>query len=822
MTAGDSSSATSKATGAPGMDPRWTSSAKNGVGTAYSSQSRVWFTISHGIINEVYYPRVDQANIRDLGLIVTDGATFFSEEKRHAKSDVAMLAPGVPGYRLTNTCRSGRYRIVKTIVTDPLRNVLLQQIEFVALVGRLADYRIFALLAPHIGNQGRENDSWTGDYKGVPMLFAQRDDCALALASSAGYAAMTCGFVGSSDGWQDLAMNKRLTHRYREARNGNVALTGEVDLAACGGRFTLALAFGRDAAEAGQDARGALLLGFNEVSAAFESGWQTFQRGCVDLETDANGSSNEYRTSVAVLKTHEDKGHPGGIIASLSIPWGNSKGDHDLGGYHLVWPRDLVESAGGLLAAGDIGGAQQTLCYLMCTQESDGHWAQNMWLNGTPYWNGVQMDQTGFPILLANLLRRTDALGAVNPWPMVRLAASYLVRNGPVTPQDRWEEEGGNSPFTLAVEIAALLAAADFADDAGEADIGVYLRDTADDWNDHIDRWTYISDSPFATRVGVDGFYARIGPPAVITATTRQSPATTEPREVGYEALVSPDALALVRFGLRAPDDSRIVNTVRVIDAVLRSETTSGPVWGRYNGDKYGEQVDGAPYNGSGVGQGWPLLAGERAHYEIAAGRLHEARRLLDVMRKQTSSGGLLPEQIWDRADIPRRGLFNGRPTGGAMPLAWAHAEYVKVCRSLRDRKVFDMPAQTVQRYLHEGRKSALTVWCVNNKLRSMSVGKTLRVSAREPALVHWSTNDWQSAHDSSSIETGLGLWYVDLPTNELPLGATVRFTLYWLDAKRWEGADFAVDVRADHANGAHRAVSLEETHMGLREEAVA
>lgn len=792
MTIARDDPATTAAAGWPGLDPRWTSSAKSGVGTAYDARSPVWFTISHGIINEVYYPRVDQANIRDLGFIVTDGDTFFSEEKRHTASSVAMLAPGVPGYRLTNSCDGGRYRIVKTIVTDPLRPVLLQEVQFEPLVGGLEEYRVFALLAPHIDNQGRENDGWAGEYKGVSMLFARRGDCALALACSGGFAAMSCGYVGASDGWQELAANKRLTEVHAEARNGNIALTGEVDVGACEGRFTLALAFGRDSAEAGLNARAALLHSFDEAAAAFVAGWKDFQRECDALEPYKDGPPDDYRTSVAVLKTHEDKGHPGGIIASLSIPWGNHKGDHDLGGYHLVWPRDLVEAAGGLLAAGDATGARQTLCYLMSTQEADGHWAQNMWLNGTAYWNGIQMDETGLPILLADLLRRADALNGVNPWPMVRLAASYLVRNGPVTPQDRWEEQQGYSPFTLAVETASLLVAAGFADEVRDCRAAAYLRDVADYWNDQIERWTYVTDSELGKRVGVDGFYARIGPPEMDSAARRQ------PRPsgaAGYEAHVSPDALALVRFGLRAADDHRIVNTVAVIDAVLKSETETGPLWCRYNGDVYGEYTDGSPYDGGGIGRGWPLLAGERAHYEIAAGRSNDAGYLLDVMRRQASPGGLIPEQVWDAPDIPRRELFNGHPTGSAMPLAWAHAEFVKLTRSLRDGRVFDMPAQPVQRYVHDHRRSELTVWCASNKLRSMDVGKTLRVSTRAPALVHWSFDDWRSVCDTRSIETGLGVWYTDLATRELPADAVVRFTLFWLDTERWEGTDFEVRV---------------------------
>src|SRR5919199_1851595 len=102
-----------------GIPPRWTSSAKNGVGTSLRPSSRVWFTLSHGILNEVYYPRVDQACTRDLGLIVTDGRDFFSEEKRDAASVVHQLEEGVPAYCLVNTCREGRYRIEKVVIADP-------------------------------------------------------------------------------------------------------------------------------------------------------------------------------------------------------------------------------------------------------------------------------------------------------------------------------------------------------------------------------------------------------------------------------------------------------------------------------------------------------------------------------------------------------------------------------------------------------------------------------------------------------------------------------------------------------------------------------
>jgi glucoamylase len=790
------------APGHPGIEARWTSSAKSGVGTATGSRSRVWFTISHGIVDEVYYPRVDQANTRDLGLIVTDGATYFSEEKRDAHSEVAALGDGVPGYQLTNRSADDRYRIIKTIVTDPERDVLLQEIQFEPIRGRLGDYHLYALLAPHLGNQGSANDGWVGDYKGVPMLFAQRGGCALALACSASFAAASCGYVGISDGWQELHAHKRIVQRYARASDGNIALTGEIDLTRCNGRFVLALAFGETPTEAGQDARASLLQDFADVKAAFVSGW-TRTHNEPETHDSASVATKEYLLSVAMLRTHEDKGHPGAIIASLSIPWGNAKGDHDLGGYHVVWPRDLVESASALLAAGHADSARQSLRYLMCTQEEDGHWPQNMWLDGRAYWTGTQMDETGLPILLADLLFRHDALGTLRPWPMVRRAASYLARYGPVTPEDRWEEDGGYSPFTLAVEIAALLASADFAALEGDMATARYLRETADIWNASIDRWTYVSGTDLARRVGVDGYYVRIAPPnddRTDPSAARFVVLKNHPRaesHLEYNALVSPDALALVRFGLRAADDPRILNTVRVIDAMLRTQMPTGPAWHRYNEDGYGEHADGSPFDGTGVGRVWPLLAGERGHYELAAGRVAEAKCMLQAMQRQTSSGGLIPEQIWDEADIPARELFTGHPSGSAMPLVWAHAEYVKLSRSLHDRRVFDMPPQTVQRYLERRHPTRRVAWRFNNKLHRMPPGKILRIELLAAATVHWSADDWQTTHDVNAIDTTLGIWYVDLPTRDVSAGSRVKFTFHWSEAGRWERTDFTVSVEA-------------------------
>jgi glucoamylase len=832
-------SARRAAPGAPGTEPRWTSSAKSGVGTALDGRSHVWFTISHGIVDEIYYPRVDQANTRDFGLLVTGRDAFFSEEKRDTTSLVHLLGPGVPGYRLVNRCLHGRYEIEKTIITDPERSVLVQRVRFRALVGDVSDYRVFVLLAPHIGNQGYGNDGWIDVYKGLPMLFARRQDVSMALHCDVGWRAASCGFVGVNDGWRQVCAAGALTDIYTEARDGNIALAGEVHLEK--GRresddptmteFVLALSFGGGPAEAAQRARMTLASSFDRIQASYVRNWTRWHEhthgpaitpghitpeewrrtAARDLAMHAHQSTHVhetrkrpardrrkrtpvdlpesvvdlYRMSAAILAIHEDKSASGALIASLSIPWGHSKGDHELGGYHLVWPRDLVNSAGALIALGHSVQARRTLRYLLSTQEADGRWAQNLWLDGTPYWNGVQMDEIAYPIVFAEMLRREGQLEDLDPWPMIRRAAGFLLRNGPVTGQDRWEENGGYSPFSMAVQIAALLIAADFAERANEPGVAEVLRTTADSWNDCIERWTYVTDTPLAREVGVEGYYVRIAPadiPEDAPASGGMIPIKNRPLgedEARHDAIVSVDALALVRFGLRDPNDPRIVNTVRVIDAKLRTLTKTGPAWYRYNEDGYGERADGSPFDGFGIGRPWPLLAGERAHYELAAGRPEVAVQLLGVMRAQASDGGMLPEQVWDAEDIPDRELENGRASGSAMPLVWAHAEYAKLVRSLHDGRVFDMPQQPYERFVRNRRTSTTVVWAPHGRVSRIVEGTSLCIHTPLESRVEWRSSGDETVHRITSRDTTLGLWVAELETASLAAGARIRFRIF-------------------------------------------
>lgn len=784
----------------PGDTPFWSRSTKDGVGTAQDSHSRVWFTVADGIVNEVYYPNADTANMRELGLVVTGPDGFFSREKSDTRHEIFPLAPelsGVPGYRMVNTCVHGRYRITKILFTHPHRDSLLQKITFEALQGAHEDYRLYAIWSPRAGNQGRNNHGTVSDYKGEPMLFAYREGSNwMALACSAGWRARSVGYHGcASDGGQDLHSHGRLTEHYDEAGPGHVILTGEIDLSAADtdGAFVLTLGFGLTQAESGLQARNTLFTSFDFLQHAYVQDWMALQKRCPPLTGPWQGAFDLYRAGIAALAAHEDKRFRGGFIASLSTPWGEVKTDTEEIGYHGVWPRDQVETAGAKLATGLVDNARLTLLYLMCTQDADGRWPQNMWLDGSPHLKAVQMDEIAFPILLVDLLRRkggTEEPLEYDPWPMVRRAAGFLVRNGPVTEQDRWEINEGFSLFALSSTIAALLVAAEMADEQGEPGLASYLRETADCWNAHIETWIYVRNTPLARKYDVTGYYVWIAPSNVAETGAEQMGTIplkhsalmpSDTTDLPAWEIVSPDVLALVRFGLRDPNDPRIQHTLHVVDAILRYETDTGPAWRRYIYDGYGERDEGNPYSGegSGIGRCWPLLAGERAHYELARGNRAEAQRLLEAMGRQTSAGGLLPEQIWDAEDIPEKRLFNGRPSGSAMPLVWAHAEFLKLIRSLHDGEVFDRPPQTVARYGSGASTeiSRLTPWRENLQTRYLPQGRRLRIETLTPQTVHWQIDSSTLRGEARTQDTGVGVFVADLPTEDLPAGSKVRFS---------------------------------------------
>lgn len=676
----------------PGQPARWAAANKDLIGTAIAETSRIWFSCAQGILTEVFYPGPDQACTRLFELaVVTDGAVC--EEAADTLHTLAVHDPEVPTARFVNTCRHGHYRIEKEVIADPLADVVLVRARYVALDDAGARARLYCILEPHLGNRGDDNTALLGEHKGVAMLFAERaDGLAVALATSAPILEATAGFVGA-DGRAQLRAHGRLGERYERAEHGNVSLVAELDHRAVDGEVTFAIGFARTRSEAAHGALGSLRRGFAIASAQYASEWKAWH---AQLAVPPAGAKRAlWTTSTTVLKTLEAKYPTGGRVAALATPWGEAKGPGIDGTYHLVWTRDLVQSAAGMLATGAHDEVRHALEYLNCTQEADGHWPQNMRLCGDAVWDNNELDEVALPLVFVSRVRRaglaSDAeLRAL--WPMVTRAASWIATHGPTTTRDRWEDTSGVTPFTIAAAIVALLAAAELAELVGEPGSVARFRDLADAWNRSIDELLYRRGGPLAEHVGVPGYYVRSRDPEHPLPTLEL--AKLPPTEL------SPDILALVRFGLRDAHDPKIVDTVRVIDAILRDELPAGPSWRRYPGDQYGESADGAPFDGHGIGRPWPLLTGERAHYEIACGRFDEAAGLAAAIEGFANASGFVSEQVWNAPNLPARRLVLGKPTGSAAPLGWAHAEYLGLCRSLAAGRVVDRPAISFDRYV--------------------------------------------------------------------------------------------------------------------------
>jgi glucoamylase len=704
------------------------------------------------------------------------------------------------GVRITSRDPAGRYQIVKEIIAEPHQSCLLIDAR---LEGDdptfLARLHLYVLLAPHLAVGGWGNNGNAALIVGHEFLTANKEGTWLALGASVPFVARSCGFVGATDGWQDLNADFKFDHRFAAALDGNIALTGEFDLSKTRS-FTLGLGFGRSLHRATTTLFQALGTPFHQSRAKFLEQWQRASEHMFPLGKFAGDGGALYRRSRELLLAHEDKSYPGAMIASLSIPWGEIKGDEQLGGYHLVWTRDLVNSVTGLMAAGDETTAMRALIYLACSQQLDGGFPQNFWIDGRAYWTGVQLDEISFPIMLAWRLHQLGALGNFDPWPMVKAAAQYLITKGPVTPQDRWEENSGYSPSTLAANIAAMICAAELARECGHPISACYLEEYADFLECHLEQWTVTNQGTIVP--AIKRHFIRINPVDPNDPQPDEDPdhgvVLIKNRPPGAQAefpaaqVVDGGFLELVRYGIRKADDPLIEATVKVVDAALRHDFPQGPCFRRYSYDGYGQQDDGGAFTSYGRGRPWPLLTGERGHYELAAGR--DAQVYLRAMEGFANPTRLLPEQIWDQPDVPSEILFYGRQTGAAMPLMWAHAEYIKLLRSVADGKVFDFIPQVAARYITGPKRRHMELWKDNRQPKSMRAGSVLRIQSKEPFIIHWTRDEWHTVEETASMMTPLDFTYVDLEV-ATDQTAPIRFTFRWRDPDRWEGRDYAVAI---------------------------
>jgi glucoamylase len=778
-----------RAPGSPGIAPTWTSSAKDIVGCALGP-SRVWFTLGFGIVNEVYYPRLDMPQIRDLGFIVADGCGFWVEVKRLQNYTLRLLAPGTPAVEIVHTHQL--FTLTLRVTPDPDRDVLAIE---VTLAGDAA-LRPYVLIAPRLGTDGRDNIAEIQSYGTRSVLAAEQGPFGLALAAvddaqNDVIDAASAGYVGQSDGWQDFHRNGRLTWHYANAGPGNVALIGALPRKAI-----LGLGFGNTAQAAATLAISTLTQPFGNLLQRQIEDWRRWHARCKERAVlraeDTSELAEQFILSSMVLRTHRDKTYSGAMTASLSVPWGNSHDDR--GGYHLVWPRDLVQCATALLALGAEDEVRNTLRYLIATQNPDGSWHQNQWLDGSPYWQGLQLDEVAFPVLLAANLAEREALDGIAVTDMVHRALSFIAASGPSTPQDRWEENAGINCFTLAVCIAALVAGAEFLPERAKE----FALALADFLNDRVESWTSVRNTVLAQRYEVEGYYVRVAPPEVLSdrgslqsilniKNRRQNAAVPAAEEIGI------DFLQLVRFGLRSANDPVVRDSVVVADALLKVDTPNGFAWHRYNGDGYGEHNDGRPFDGTGRGRAWPLLTGERGHYELLAG--NDPLPYVKAMAAMTGPGGMMPEQIWDSAAIPERGLYPGRPTGSAMPLAWTHAEFVKLMASRQLGYPFDRPAAVWRRYAGRRPEAKRAIWRLNAPLGRINKDMALIIALPCPARIHWGTNNWQNVADGETQDVGLGLHSFEIGADAVSLARLINFTFQWRATRDWIGKDFEVGV---------------------------
>ncbi|MGC8968766.1 MAG: glycoside hydrolase family 15 protein [Thermus sp.] len=756
-----------EAFGKPGIPPTWASSDKDRVGTALGT-SRLWFTLGHGILNEVFWPSVGRPQIRDLGFLVAKEG-FWREVKRVARYRLLEEDPASP---LVEVVHEGEgYRLHLAFVPDPRRDALL--IGF-RLEGE--GFRLYPLLAPHLGGSGWGNTAWVEE----GALLAQKGEEALALVGP--FARGSAGYVGFSDGWQDFAKHGAMTWTFSRAEDGNVALMGEVREA----KGTLALAFAPTPEGAKTLAKSALAEGLEAVRARVQALWREALEG-LDLEGPDPELQALARRSFLVLKAHQDRTYPGALVASLSVPWGNTRDDP--GGYHLVWTRDAVEAAFAHLALGQEEEARTALAYLAATQAEDGHWRQNFFPDGRPYWEGIQLDEAALPVLLAAALKERGPVGEATR-AMVRRAAGFLAREGPVSPQDRWEENPGLSPFTLAATVAALSAASLYGFLEGEE--AEYALSLADCWNARVEEWTYVEGTALDLAHGTRGHYVRLAPPGPLGLRGRVEVRNRLGVSLEPAALVGLEFLALVRLGLRPPDDPRVLDSLRLADALLRVETPTGVFYHRYPEDGYGEHEDGRPFDGTGKGRAWPLLTGERGMAAFLLGE--DPLPYLRSMAGGTGRGGLIPEQVWDAEPIPERGLFPGKPTGSAQPLLWAHAEYLKLYLAWREGKAPpERLGRVAARYLGGGGRPRVRHFRREVPLEALASGERLLVEARRPFVLHLGFDGWKGVRDVESEPLPFGLHgaLLDLEGHE-----TLEFTLYYPEEGRWEGRDYQVRRR--------------------------
>jgi glucoamylase len=683
------------APGGPGTDDGYLPADKSGVVTSTTTDSKVWATVQkEGGLGEVYFPDLATPSARALRFVVSDRAT---KTVSAGAVQTRVLDAKSLTYAQTATGGDGRWKLTTVFVTDPARATVLAGVRFSAK-GR-GRYAVHAVYEPALSDT-RTDDTVSSRRDGT--LVATDGTSASALLGRPAFTATSNGYRGTSDA--DLVAGS-----YDTAGPGAVVQTGRLGLDRHG-RATLALGFARGGADdAVATARASLSRPFLATLARYAHGWHHYNDGLKDppATLQTRDERRLYRVSAMVLAASEDKTHRGAYVASPTMPWRWGK-EAPSGPYHLVWSRDLYQIGTGLIAQGDVAGANRALDWLFDVQQKpDGSFPQNSKPDGTPVWTGLQMDEVAFPAVLAHQLGRDDA----GTWAHVKKAMDFILSYkdpetgnvAPWSPMERWENQSGWSPNTIAVEIAGMVCAAEIAKANGDdASADRYLA-AADEWQARVKDWTLTTTGPYSS----EPYFLRLTKDQNPDAGTTYSTGDGGPSAADQRTVVDPSFLDLVRLGVLPADDPDIINSEKVVDEQLGVQTARGFFWHRASFDGYGEFRDGSPWDfgqppdsRTTIGRAWPLLNGERGEAQIARGETDAAMTQLQAMTNAAGPGDMLPEQVWDQnPPAGQPGFEPGTPTFSATPLAWTHAQYIRLAWDLQEGRVAEQPEVVADRY---------------------------------------------------------------------------------------------------------------------------
>jgi glucoamylase len=695
------------APGAPGHKATWTEANKTGFGTSRSRRSNVWFTLQRGRTSEVFYPNLSTPSVRSLELVVT-GHSFTDRESTDMRHRTVRPDPRSLTFRQVNTDRQHRYRIVETFVTDPRRAALDVRIRFVSLDG--GRYRLYALYDPSLANTGMDDRGGTSGH----ALVADDGGASVhsALLATPRFGATSTGYLGTSDGWTDLQGDQTLDHTYRRAGPGNIVQTGRIS-GVTGRRghrsARLTLGFGRTRAAARHTAVRADTTAFATTQRRYRQGWHHWLGTLKAVPASAAAVRRQYLASALVVAAAEDKRHPGAFVASPTAPW--VWGDEvpglssPSGAYHLVWARDAYQFGTALWAMGDRAAARRIVHWLFAVQQKpDGSFPQNSDVTGKPVWGSLQLDEVALPVVLAHLVGRDGPTAYAHVKRAANFIADYVDpetgRHSPYTPQERWENQSGYSPNSIAAQINALVCAAAIARHNGDRASARRWLAIADRWKAHVKRWTVTTNGPLSDRP----YFLRLTKDGDPNAGTKYAIGDGGPTAIDQRRVVDPSFLDLVRYGILRPHDRAVRSTLPVIDRRLGVHTPNGPFWHRSSYDGYGETRSGGEWTitDSGtfttLGRAWPILTDERGEYAVTAGA--RAGRYLRAMARAANRSDLLAEQVWDgRPPTGQPCCRIGEGTRSATPLIWSHAALIRLAWTIQRGTPVDQQGVVARRY---------------------------------------------------------------------------------------------------------------------------